>query len=155
MLAFCSDDRRDINAQGRRKPVIPISTKAGGTCFAFPDVCLVPTSGGPPVPTPFPNTAMCQLADGSVSEVLIENAPVLVETSVIPTSSGDEPGTAGGVMSGTFRGCVKYRTASGKVYAKGKRVVLLGAVTAHNGDNPNMPAGQQVAPSQTRVLASS
>jgi hypothetical protein len=68
-------------------------------------------------------------------------------------SSGDEAGTGGGVMSGTFMGVVKFKTASSKIYAKGKRLILLGAVTAHNGDNANMPAGQQVAPSQGKVLA--
>ncbi len=135
--------------------MLPISTKAGGICFAFPDVCLVPQPSGPPVPTPFPNIALCQQAEGAVSEIRVEGAPVLVETSVIPSSTGDEPGTAGGVVSGTFRGCVSYRTASAKVYAKGKRVVMLGAVTAHNGTNANMPAGQQITPSQGRVFTPS
>jgi Domain of unknown function (DUF4150) len=132
--------------------MFPVTTKAGGTCFAFPDVCLVPASGGPPVPTPFPNTGQCSDAQGTVDTVLVENKEVLVETSTLPQSTGDEAGTGGGVVSGTFRGCVKFKTASSKVYAKGKRVVLMGAVTAHNGDNANMPAGQQVAPSQGRVL---
>jgi len=132
--------------------MIPISTKAGGTCFAFPDVCLVPAAPSP-VPTPFPNTGQCRDAQGTVDSVLVENKEVIVESSVIPMSSGDEAGTGGGVVSGMFMGCVKFKTASAKVYAKGKRVVLLGSATAHNGDNANMPAGQQVAPSQGKVLA--
>jgi hypothetical protein len=131
-----------------------VSTKAGGMCFAFPDVCLVPSAPSP-IPTPFPNLAQCCDAQGTIEAVLVENKEVLVESSVIPMSSGDEAGVGGGVMSGTFLGCVKYKTASAKVYAKGKRVVLLGAVTAHNGDNANMPAGQQVAPSQGKVIAGS
>lgn len=134
--------------------MFPVSTRAGGTCFAFPDVCLVPATPSP-VPTPFPNTGQCSDAQGTVSSVLVENQEVLVETSTLPQSSGDEAGTGGGVVSGTFLGCVKFKTASAKVYAKGKRVVLFGAVTAHNGDNANMPMGKQVAPSQSRVLAGS
>lgn len=134
--------------------MFPVSSKAGGTCFAFPDVCLVPAAPNP-VPTPFPNTGQCTDATGTVSAVLIENHEVLVETSSLSQSSGDEAGTGGGVVSGTFRGVVKFKTASSKVIAKGKRVILLGAVTAHNGDNANMPAGQQIAPSQSRVLAGS
>lgn len=132
--------------------MVPVSSKGGGTCFAFPDVCLVPATPSP-VPTPFPNTAQCADAQGTVASVLIDNKEVIVETSTIPQSSGDEAGTAGGVVSGTFMGTVKFKTASSKVYAKGKRVVLFGALTSHNGDNANMPAGQQVAPSQSRVLA--
>ena len=131
-----------------------VSTKAGGMCFAFPDVCLVPSVPNP-IPTPFPNMAQCCDARGTVDSVLVQNKEVVVESSSIPMSSGDEAGVGGGVVSGTFMGCVKFKTASSKVYAKGKRVVLFGAVTAHNGDNANMPAGQQVAPSQGKVTAGS
>ena len=133
--------------------MIPVSTKAGGMCFAFPDVCLVPSVPSP-IPTPLPNMAQCADAQGTVDAVLVQNKEVIVETSSIPMSSGDEPGTGGGVVSGTFIGCVKFKTASAKVRAKGKRVALMGAVTAHNGDNANMPAGQQIVPSQGKVMAS-
>ncbi len=131
-----------------------VSTKAGGQCFAFPDVCNVPSPAGP-VPTPFPNTAECRNASDTVATVLIGNKETLVETSRIPTSSGDEPGAAGGVVSGVFRGPASFKTASSKVYAKGKKVILHGAQTAHNGDNANMPSGQQVSPSQGKVTAGS
>src|SRR5262245_49735481 len=114
-----------------------LTTKAGGQCFAFPDVCNVPSPGGP-VPTPFPNTPECRNADGTVDTVLIGNKEAVVETSRIPTSTGNEAGTGGGVVSGVIRGPATFRTASAKVYAKGKRVVLHGAQTAHNGDNANM-----------------
>ncbi|MFO0756961.1 MAG: DUF4150 domain-containing protein [Byssovorax sp.] len=134
--------------------MIPVSTKAAGVCFAFPDVCLVPAAPSP-VPTPLPNVAQCCDAKDTVDTVLVQNQEVIVETSSIPMSSGDEAGSGGGVVSGTFMGCVKFKTASAKVYAKGKRVVLFGAMTAHNGDNANMPAGQQIAPSQGKVLAGS
>lgn len=133
--------------------MIPVSTKASGTCLGFPDVCLVPAAPSP-IPTPLPNIAQTTDATGTASAVLVENKEVVVESSSIPMSSGDEAGTGGGVMSGTFIGVVKFKTASANVYAGGKRVVLLGAVTAHNGDNANMPAGSQITPSQAKVLAS-
>ncbi|MFT3765790.1 MAG: DUF4150 domain-containing protein [Minicystis sp.] len=131
-----------------------VSTKAGGQCFAFPDVCLVPSPGGP-VPTPLPNTAEVRNADATVASVLVSNKEVVVETSRIPTSTGDEAGTGGGVVSGLIRGPATFKTASAKVYAKGKRVVIHGATSAHNGDNANMPAGAQVSPSQSKVVAGS
>lgn len=131
-----------------------VSTKAGGQCVAFPDVCNVPSPGGP-VPTPFTNTAECRNAEATVASVLIGNKEVVVETSRIPSSTGDEPGSAGGVVSGVIRGPATFKTASAKVYAKGKRVVLHGATAAQNGDNANMPAGAQVSPSQEKVVAGS
>jgi hypothetical protein len=134
--------------------MIPISTKAPALCFAFPDVCLVPAAPSP-VPTPLPNLASTSDAIDTASSVVVENKEVLVESSSIPMSSGDEPGTGGGVVSGTFLGVVTFKTASAKVFAQGKRVVLLGAVTAHNGRSANMPAGQQITPSQGRVFAGS
>lgn len=134
--------------------MIPITTKGGGTCFAFPDVCLVPAAPNP-LPTPFPNLGQCRDADGTVDTVMVDNKEVLVETSTIPQSSGDEAGSLGGVVSGVNRGCVKFTTASSKVYAKGKRVILGNALTTHNGDSANHPAGSQIVPSQMGVFAAS
>ena len=128
-----------------------IATKAAGTSFAFPDVCNVPTSNGP-IPIPFVNVGKCTDAEDTISEVRIEGAEVIVESSVIPTSTGDEPGSAGGVKSGTICGPVRFKSASAKVYAKGKRVVLLGAETSHNNDNA---LGQLREPSQSKVEVSS
>jgi hypothetical protein len=133
--------------------MLPVSTKGGGECFAFPDVCLVPATPSP-VPTPFPNTGQCRDADGTVGKVLADNKEVLVQPSTLPMSSGDEAGTGGGVVSGVSRGQISFKSASAKVYAGGKKVVLHTAATAHNGVNANMPAGTQVTASQGKVLAS-
>ena len=132
--------------------MFPASTKAGGICFAFPDVCLVPAPPAPPIPTPFPNTGECAQADGTIDAVLFGNKEVVVESSKIPMSSGDEPGVNGGVMSGQNMGQVAFKTASSKVYAKGKKVVMLTSTSAHNGASANAPAGTVQTPSQTKVL---
>ncbi|MEZ4309136.1 MAG: PAAR-like domain-containing protein [Polyangiaceae bacterium] len=132
--------------------MFPASTKAGGTCFAMPDVCLTPAPPGPPVPVPYPNTAQLAAANGVVTAVLVENKETVVEGSKIPNSSGDEAGTNGGVTSGTNMGPVEPKSFSAKVFFQGKKAVFLTATTAHNGSNANCPAGTHVAPSQTKVM---
>ena len=120
--------------------------------MGVPDVCKVPAPPAPPIPTPFPNLAMCAMATGTTQKVLIMNMPALTEASKIPQSSGDEAGVAGGVVSGMNMGPVAFRTASSKVLFEGKKAVMLTATTAHNGSNANMPAGAHVVPSQAMVL---
>ncbi len=130
-------------------------TVEGGNCMAFPDVCLVPAPPGPAVPTPFINTGACAQATGTVASVLVKGSAVIVESSRIPISSGDEPGVAGGVVSGINLGEISFKSASEKVRAKGKRVVMLTSRTAHNGSNANAPMGFVQTPSQTKVLLGS
>jgi hypothetical protein len=132
--------------------MLPATTKAGGTTLGVPDVCQVPAPPGPPIPTPFPNTGMVANATKTSSKVQIENKDTVIETAEIPTSTGDEPGVAGGVVSGTFAQKVVFKLGSSVVKAEGKGVVFLTAMTAHNGSNANMPAGLVVAPSQAKVL---
>lgn len=130
---------------------MPASTKKGGMALGLPDVCLTP-AGPSPVPIPYPNIGQLDGCDGAVDKVLIENKESVVEDSKIPSSSGDEAGTIGGVVSGLNRGEVQFKTYSSKVYLKGKKAVYHTAVTAHNGTNANLPVGTQVAPSQTKVF---
>ena len=133
--------------------MFPACTTAGGSCVAFPDVCLVPAPPGPPVPVPFVNTAQCAQGTGAIDSVLVDGQPVLVQSSRIPMSTGDEPGVAGGVVSGLNMGEVTFKTASAKLRAKGKRVVLLTSQSAHNGSNANAPMGCVQTKSQSKVLA--
>jgi hypothetical protein len=131
---------------------MPAGSKAGGTCFAAPDVCKVPAPPAPPIPTPFPNTGSVADCNSTVDTVLIEKKDTVTEASKIPRSSGDEAGTLGGMVSNTNMGEVSFKQASSKVYAKGKKIVFHTAMSAHNGSNANMPAGAFVAPSQTKVF---
>ena len=113
----------------------PIATKtAGGICFAFPDVCLTPTPGGP-VPIPYPNTGDLGQAVKVSTSVTIGGKPVILADSEIPTTTGDEPGSVGGVSSGMIKGKVTFVTFSTKVKVEGKGVVRLGDTTQQNNGN--------------------
>ncbi|MBZ0134879.1 MAG: DUF4150 domain-containing protein [Planctomycetes bacterium] len=134
--------------------MLPASTKQSGTCMGTPDVCKTPSPGGP-VPIPYPNVAQCAQAQaGSFSQkVKFSGANALVQTSKISMSSGDEAGSAGGgVISNQIKGPCEYKLGSSKVKLEGKGAAYVTAMVAHNGSNPNMPAGAQVAPSQVKVM---
>jgi hypothetical protein len=126
---------------------------AGGVCFGFPDVCKVPAPPAPPIPMPFPNTGQVAMALSTSTKVMIMNMPAVVQGSKIPLSNGDEAGVAGGVSSGMIMGEVDFKMGSSKVKAEGKPLCTLTAMTSHNGASANFPAGAQIAPSQTKVMA--
>jgi len=103
---------------------------------APPDVCKTPSPGGP-VPVPYVNSAMdSQLAKGS-KKTKIEGNPIALESSNISTSTGDEPGTAGGLISSKFKGKLTWGSASADVVVEGKGVVRFMDVTQHNGNSFN------------------
>ena len=132
--------------------MFPAASKAGGTCMGVPDVCKVPAPPAPPIPTPFPNTAMVSNATKTSAKVLFENKDAVVETSEIASSNGDQGGSAGGVVSGTVAQKVVFKLGSSTVKAEGKGVAYQTATTAHNGSNPNMPAGLHDSPSQAKIM---
>lgn len=128
------------------------STKAGGNCFAMPDVNLTPAPPAPsPVPVPYPNTGMVNQAKKTSTKVKIAGKEVVTVKSEISRSMGDEPGVNKGVMSGENMGKITFKKGSSKVKVQGQAVVHLTSMTGHNGTNANNPAGTQVAPSQTKV----
>ena len=128
-----------------------ISTKAGGMTQAFPNVCKVPSAPSP-IPVPFPSIGMLAAADGSTctKKVKILNMPACHIQTSVPKTMGDEAGTVGGVISGTFGAKCTRTQASSKVMLEGKPAVcFLHQVLSNQGNVP----GTQVIPSQTKVLA--
>jgi hypothetical protein len=140
---------------------MPAATTAGGSALAAPDTCNIPAPPPPAgpggIPTPFLNKAdlsSTQKVDGSV---LFDGKKVVVETSKVPRTSGDEAGvsnlpTPKGLMSMKNMDEADFKTSSSKVKVRGKGVVGLLATTGQNGSNANMPAGTHLAPSQTKIL---
>jgi hypothetical protein len=135
--------------------MFPASTRMGGLCFAFPDVCIVPPAPPkPPTPMPFPNQAGCEMALPFTCSVIVKimNQPVLHAMSVIASSNGDEAGANGGVTSGMIKGPVKFTMGSAIVMVEGLPVAAMLKPTGHNGANANAPSGSQVVPSQLTVF---
>lgn len=135
--------------------MFPATTNGTGQC-AVPgplDACKTPTPTGP-VPMPYPNMAMLGQANGGTcsSKVKIANKKACTTKTEISMSTGDEAGTVGGVVSNRFKGPVSYKKGSMKIKIEGEAAVHLTSMTGHNGSNANVPAGVQVAPSQTNVI---
>jgi len=133
--------------------MFPASTKGGGVCFGMPDTCITPVP--PPVvqsPIPYPNTGLLNQATKTSTKVKFVSKEVVTLKSEISRSMGDEAGTSKGVMSGMNMDKVTFKKGSSKVKVQGQPCVHLISISAHNGMNANMPAGCQVAPSQTKVF---
>lgn len=60
-----------------------------------------------------------------------------IESSNLSTSTGDEPGSAGGIISSKTKGKLTWQTRSLDVKFEGKGVVRFGDITLHNGNSFN------------------
>lgn len=134
--------------------MFPLSTKEKGNCMAFPDVCNTPAPPAPPIPIPYPITAMLSQANPSTlsKKVTVRNQPAAIVTTEITMSSGDEAGSVGGVISGMIKGPCKFVKGSSKVTIEGKPAAHFTSTVTMNGTNANAPMGTQIAPSQDKVL---
>ena len=107
------------------KPIAP----AKGIAFAFPDVCKTPAPPGSPIPIPYPNIVQLKDAENVTDiegkKLLVGGDPVMLESSIVSTSSGDEAGSAGGVKSGNTKGALKITSASKTViYGPDKKGIV-------------------------------
>jgi uncharacterized Zn-binding protein involved in type VI secretion len=127
-------------------------TKQGGQCMGMPDVCKTPAPPAPPVPIPYPNMAMPPMGNPATTKVLIGGMPALTKASKITLSSGDEPGVAGGVISGKNMGPAEFVLSSMVVMLEGNPAVRLGDMTKHNDGNI---VGSVLAPGQVIVMVMS
>lgn len=103
------------------QPWTVVHKNSGGMITAFPDVCKTPSPGGP-VPIPYPNIARsADSADVSTS-VKVDGQGIMLKGSNFSKSSGDEPGTAGGVVSNVNRGKAMFVNYSFDVKVEGQNV---------------------------------
>ncbi len=126
---------------------------AKGQAFAFPNVCLTPVPGSSPVPIPYPSIADLSQADDVSENVTVGGLGVILsEHSTVASTSGDEPGTDGGVTSLVNGGKCTFPQGSGTVQINGKAVVRMGDQTQQNVGDPGPNAFGTVLAGDTSVL---
>src|SRR5262245_34674340 len=119
--------------------MFPASTKQSGVTLAFPDVCSIPQPPSPYVPIPYPNIAA---ALPGTSKVPVGGNTVMVKSSGLATTTGNEPGT--------LKGIVGTSTTGGSSYVR----VGAPAMTAFTlGIGGPTPAQQAVATQLRAILA--
>ena len=117
---------------------------SGGTVVTSPDVCQTQT-GIAVVPIPYVNTTRSADTTQGSATVTMDSNPVMLSSSVFSTSSGDEPGTIGGISSGVNKGKARFITTSSDVIVEGKpvgrRLDLMVSNLSSSGNTP--PAALQ------------
>ncbi len=99
-----------------------VHASSNGMCMGFPDVCKTPAPPAPPIPIPYPNIAMSSdTAQGSTT-VKCDGNPIMLESSSFSTSTGDEAGSIGGLMSSVTKGKAEFKMYSFDVKIDGKSV---------------------------------
>src|SRR5688572_23113549 len=124
-----------------------VHAKSDGVVAGFPDVCKTPSPGGP-IPIPYPNAAKSKDLDNGSKSVKCDGQSTAVKGAVFKSSTGDEPGTAGGgVVSNTTRGKAEFMMQSFDVKFEGKGVCRLSDIMVLNKQSaPNTPPFPEVQP---------
>jgi hypothetical protein len=118
---------------------------SGGSSLAAPDVCKTPTPGGP-VPVPYVNAALSRNTAKGSKQVRVDGHSIMLKSSQFSRSSGDEPGTLGGVVSGKSRGKAYPRSYSFDVKVEGQPVFRFTDMMIQNSGSPGNAAGIESQP---------
>src|SRR5688572_2334909 len=121
-----------------------VHKSSNGVATAFPDVCKTPSPAGP-VPIPYPNVAQSTDTAKGSKTVTVGGNPLMLNGSNFSTSTGDEAGAAGGIVSGGTKGKAEFVNYSFDVKIEGKNVCRLGDMMVQNkGSSPNTPPFPEV-----------
>jgi hypothetical protein len=107
---------------------------SGGMSIAVPDVCKTPTPAGP-VPIPYPNIGQASDTSQGPTTVTVDGQMPMVKGAKYTKSSGDEAGTAGGVMSSVNMNECEFMLYSFDIKFEGKNVCRMGDSLFHNKKN--------------------
>lgn len=116
-----------------------VHKSSGGTSTAL-DVCKTPTPGGP-APIPYVNAARSRNTARGSKQVRGDGHPLMLKSSQFSTSSGNEPGTLGGIISGKTRGKAYPRSYSFDVKIEGQPVFRFTDMMLQNAGSPGDTAG--------------
>jgi hypothetical protein len=97
---------------------------SSGMSISFPDVCKTPTPAGP-VPIPYPNIAKSSDVTSGSSTVKMDGGMIMNKSSNMMMSTGDEAGSAMGVISSKIKGKAEFVNYSFDVKVDGKNVARL------------------------------
>ena len=101
----------------------------------IPDVCKTPTPGGP-VPMPYPNISQSSSLSGGTTTVKVDGGNMAaIKGSKFSMSSGDEPGTVGGVKSNTFKQASTWLLYSFDVKLEGENACRFSDKKLQNNEN--------------------
>ena len=107
---------------------------SGGMSTVLPDVCKTPTPAGP-VPIPYPNIGTASTTSGGPTTVKVDGQMPMVKGAKYSMTSGDEAGSAGGVLSSKIKGEAEYMLYSFDVKFDGKNACRQGDPLFHNSKN--------------------
>lgn len=107
---------------------------SGGMSIAFPDVCKTPSPGGP-IPIPYPNIGKASDTTKGPKKVTTNGKMPMVKGAKYSMSTGDEAGSAGGVVSSSTKGECEFMMYSFDVKFEGKNVCRMGDPLFHNKKN--------------------
>ena len=119
-----------------------VHKSSNGVTIAFPDVCKTPTPAGP-IPIPYPNIAMSSDTAKGTKKVKCDGQSTCTKDSNFKMSTGDEPGSAGGIISSKTKGKAEFVLFSFDVKFEGKNVARAFDIMLHNDKNtPPFPVLQ-------------
>ncbi|MDF1546103.1 MAG: DUF4150 domain-containing protein [bacterium] len=107
---------------------------SAGMSIVFPDVCKTPTPGGP-VPIPYPNIGKASDTSKGPKKVKVDGQMPMTKGAVYMMSTGDEAGSAGGVMSSKIKGECEFMMYSFDIKFEGKNACRMGDPLFHNKKN--------------------
>lgn len=108
---------------------------SGGMSIAFPDVCKTPAPPSAPIPIPYPNIGKASDTSKGPKKVKLDGKMPMVKGAKYTTSTGDEAGSAGGIISSKTKGECEFMMYSFDVKFEGKNACRLGDPMFQNKKN--------------------